>query len=122
MSLFRNTFHVLVTRNRFRVRHLESNREADFDANPPFTTARLLIGEFGVAEALLKRALREMLKSNFFSVGPRVLMQPLEMLEGGLSEIEHRILKELAIGAGAMKSEVWVGPRLEDAEIMAKLK
>jgi hypothetical protein len=122
MSLFQNTVYVMVKKNQFRVRHLESNKEVTFDAEPPFTTTRLLIGEFRVADALLRKALREVLNSNFFSVGPRVLMHPLEMLEGGLSEIEQRILKEIAIGAGAMKAEVWVGPPLTDGEVKAKLK
>ena len=44
------------------------------------------------------------------------------MVEGGLSEIEERILKEVAIGAGATKVVVWVGAPLTDADVKAKLK
>jgi rod shape-determining protein MreB len=49
-------------------------------------------------------------------------MHPLEMTEGGLSEIEKRILNELAIGAGAMKVVVWVGPELSDTEVREKVR
>jgi hypothetical protein len=120
-ALFGKTVYVLVKRNQFRVRHIESNTEATFDAQPPFTTTRLLVGEYLVAESLLSRALKQVLNTRFFSVPPQVVIQPLEMIEGGLSEIEERILRELAMGAGAAKVAVWVGAQLTDAEVKAKL-
>ncbi len=112
---------VYVKKNQFRVRSLESAAEATFDAQPPFTTARLLIGQFQAAEKVLKRAVTEMSKSKIFAVSPQVLIQPLEILEGGLSEVEERVLKEVAIGAGASKVVVWVGRELSDAEVREKL-
>ena len=119
-ALFANTVYVLVKRNQFRVRHLESNAEVTLDAQPPFTTSRLIIGEFSVAESLLKRGIREVSKRGFLSMAPFVVIQPLEMLEGGLSEVEERVLREVAIGAGATRVVVWVGPQLSDAEVKAK--
>jgi len=116
-----NAVYVRVKKNQFRVRSLESAAEATFDAQPPFTTARLLIGQFQAAEKVLKRAVTEMTKSRIFAVSPQVLIQPLEMLEGGLSEVEERVLKEVAIGAGASKVVVWVGRELSDAEVREKL-
>jgi len=50
-----------------------------------------------------------------------VLIQPLELIDGGLSEIEARILHELAIGSGASKVVVWVGAELSDTEVKQKL-
>src|SRR6266581_820597 len=112
---------VYVKKNQFRVRSLESAAEATFDAQPPFTTARLLIGQFQAAEKVLKRAVTEMSKSKIFAVSPQVLIQPLERFEGGLSEVEERVLKEVAIGAGASKVVVWVGHELNDAEVRERL-
>jgi hypothetical protein len=43
------------------------------------------------------------------------------MAEGGLSEVEERVLKEVAIGAGASKVVVWVGRELSDGEVREKL-
>src|SRR6266853_849095 len=97
--LLANPIYVRVRKNQFRVRNPESAKEATFDAQPPFTTARLLIGQFQAAEKVLKRAVTEMSKSRIFAVSPQVLIQPLEMHEGGLSEVEERVLKEVAIGA-----------------------
>jgi len=116
-----NAVYVRVKKNQFRVRSLESAAEATFDAQPPFTTTRLLIGQFQAAEKVLKRAVTEMSKSRIFAVSPQVLIQPLEMHEGGLSEVEERVLKEVAIGAGASKVVVWVGRELSDAEVREKL-
>jgi len=116
-----NAVYVRVRRNQFRVRSLDSAAEATFDAQPPFTTARLLIGQFLAAENLLKRAVKEMSKGRIFAVSPQVLIQPLEMIEGGLSEVEERVLREVAIGAGASKVVVWVGDELSDAEVREKL-
>jgi len=44
------------------------------------------------------------------------------MIEGGLSQVEERVLTEAAIGAGASKVVVWLGPELKDDEVKAKLK
>ena len=120
-GLLANPLYIRVRKNQFRVRSLESAREATFDAQPPFTTARLLIGEFLVAENLLKRAVKEMSRGGIFAVSPQVLIQPLEMLEGGLSEVEARTLKEVAVGAGASKVVVWVGHELTDTDVRVKL-
>jgi rod shape-determining protein MreB and related proteins len=120
-GLLANPFYVRVRRNQFRVRNLESAKEATFDAQPPFTTTRLLIGQFLAAENVLKRAVKEMSKGGIFAVSPQVLIQPLEMLDGGLSEVEERALREVAIGAGASKVVVWVGHELSDAEVRDKL-
>jgi rod shape-determining protein MreB and related proteins len=117
-----NTVYVRVRKNQFRVRSLESATERTYDAQPAFSTSRLLIGEFLVAENLLKRALKEMSKGGIFAVAPQVLIQPLEMLEGGLSEVEVRALREAALGAGASKAVVWLGHELSDAEVREKLK
>ena len=121
-AFFESTVYVLVRKNHFRVRHIESNSEASFEAQPPFTTTRLLVGQFGVAESLLKRALKQVSKAGLLSVAPHVVIQPLEMVEGGLSEVEERVLREVAMGAGASKVVVWVGARLSDAEVKAKLE
>jgi rod shape-determining protein MreB len=120
-AFFENTVYVRVKRNQLHVRHIESDSEVAVDAQPPFTTARLLIGQFLVAESLLKQALKQVSASRFFSVAPKVLIQPLEMADGGLSEVEERVLREVAMGAGATKVVVWVGAQLNDAEVKAKV-
>jgi len=120
-AFFANHAYVRVRRNQFRVRHLESGADATIQAQMPFSSVRLLVGNFTAADQALKGALRDIAKSRIISARPRVLIQPLELIEGGLSEIEERILRELAIGAGASKVVVWVGPELTDTQVKQKL-
>ncbi|MDR0775498.1 MAG: hypothetical protein LBE81_02535 [Azonexus sp.] len=49
-------------------------------------------------------------------------MHPIDTIEGGLTQVEERLLQELTIGAGASKVRIWVGKPLTDAEVAAKLK
>lgn len=115
-----STAYVRVRRNQFQVRDLESGMDATVVSQTPFTTARLLIGQFLVAETTLKGALKQIAKGRFLPVSPRVVIHPMEMVDGGLSEIEDRIFREVAIGAGASKVVVWVGRELNDAEVKEK--
>jgi rod shape-determining protein MreB and related proteins len=119
--MFGADIYVRITRNLFRVKNLRSGQEAQGVPEAPFSTTRLLVGQFESAQRTLKSTLAQV-GSGWFLVSPNVLMHPLEMVEGGLSQIEERILQELAVGAGAKKVIIFVGPALGDAEVSAKLK
>ena len=116
-----STVYVRVRRNQFQVRDLESGMDATVVSPTPFTSARLLIGQFLAAETTLKGALKQIAKGRFLPVSPHVVIHPMEMVDGGLSEIEDRIFREVAMGAGASKVVVWVGRELNDAEVKDKL-
>jgi len=77
-----------------------------------FTTTRLLVGQFKVAEELLTTLVKDVKSRGLFSAQPRLLFQPLEMIEGGLSEVEERVFLELGAGAGARHVKIYVGPKL----------
>jgi hypothetical protein len=83
-------------------------RSMTFHSKEPFTTTRLLIGKFFVAEECLKNAVKEFGAIGFFKRAPKIIIQPHEYLEGGLSEVEDRILREIALGAGAREAHVVV--------------
>jgi hypothetical protein len=119
-AFFENIVYVRVKRNSLRVRHLGSGRDASYQSAPPFSTERLLIGQFTIAESLLKRAFRETFSAALLKPAPYVLIQPLEMLDGGLSQVEERVLTEVAVGAGGSRIVVWVGPELSDEDVKAK--
>jgi hypothetical protein len=120
-TLFSNTVYVRLKRNQIRLRHLESGDENTVQADPPFTSERMLVGDFTAAEHALKKAMKGFGKKGFFSAAPRMLIQPLEKIEGGLCQIEERVLREMALGAGASKAVVWVGPELIDSQVKDKL-
>lgn len=130
-KLFTCDLYVRVYKNRFVLRLLDgSSREQSFDAEQTFTSTRLLVGQFMIAEACLKQAMVSVVKRGWFTRSPRVLIQAMEMVEGGLGDIEERIFRELALGAGAHKAVLWLPPELAapsasvltDAEVEEKLK
>jgi hypothetical protein len=120
-ALFANHAYVRVRRNEFRIRHVESGTDTTVRAETPFSTIRMLIGEFSAAEHTLKTALKKLATGRIIPVAPRVVIHPLDMTEGGLSQVEERVLREVAIGAGASRVVVWVGPELSDSDIKQKL-
>lgn len=120
-DLFTSSVYVRVRRNHLRLRHVGKHREIELSAPDPFTTRRLLIGEFSRAERLLAEGLQR-LHSGLFSPSPMVVIHPLEMVEDGLSPVETQAFRELAAGAGARRVLVWTGHELSDAEVLARIK
>jgi rod shape-determining protein MreB len=50
-----------------------------------------------------------------------MVMHQLYLAEGGLCEIEDRILRELALGAGAREVFVWSGEPLTKEQLVGKV-
>lgn len=120
--LFSSTLYVKVYSNRLVLRQLERGENLELTANPAFTTTRLLVGEFSVAQLLLKQAVAALIGKCLQLFGPKVVIHPLEKIEGGLSQIEERLFLELAYGAGAKAAKVYLGPELSDDAVRAQLK
>jgi rod shape-determining protein MreB len=120
--MFFSTVYIQVRKNQFHLRRLESDTELTVVALEPFTTSRCLIGQFCLAEKLLQGAIKRLPKNRFLAVALRIVIHPVEMVEGGLSEVEERVFREIALGARASKVLVWVGDALSDAEVRDKLR
>lgn len=113
-------FYVRIRRDRIDVRCIETNRNATRTSESGFSTSRLLVGTFTEADSLLKSAVEECRVASEFVPARRLfVMHPLEMTEGGLSQVEERILLELAAGAGASKTVVHEGAELSDDGVLA---
>ena len=119
--MFNNTIYIQVYPNRFELRHIESAQSATVSAENPFTTERLLIGQFSQAQLVLNSGMKELNPRKWLIMPPKVIIHPMEMTDGGLSEVEERILKELGMGAGARKVVIWVGHALSDREVTSKV-
>jgi hypothetical protein len=121
-KLFANTLYVKVFINSYELRHIESGKTVEVVSKPPFTTTRLLVGEFEQAATVLKKAIAQVYsgENKLFLPSPIVIIQPMAMSEGGLSPVEERCLQELALSAGARKVIVYIGKPLTDQEILLK--
>lgn len=120
--MFASHVYIRIAVNKLTVRHLESGKEVTRAGQPAFTSQRLLVGDFTAADRLLKEAMKEVLPRHPFALAPLALVHPLDMVEGGLSQIEQRVFTELALGARARKVKVHVGAELADAAVLAILK
>lgn len=108
-------YYVQIKKNSFALRCANTGESIVLNAPTPFSTKRLLIGEFSVAEDLLKKAFSHFPKS---LVSPIVVMHPLEMVDEKLSEVEKKVLREIAMTVGARDVKLWIGKELTDQELL----
>ena len=78
----------------------------------PFSHPRVLIADFTIAEKILQHIFQSLHHKKLIAAAPLVVIHPMEKLEGGLTMIEHRVLLELASGAGARDVSVYTGSQL----------
>lgn len=92
----------------------------------PFSHTRSFIGNFMLAEKILQHGIFT-LNNSKLRAAPRVIMHQLEKTDGGLSDIEERVLRELAIGMGAREVLIHTGSKIKVRaqsydDIKAKIK
>jgi len=125
-SVFVRNFMIRVYQNRFEVVPLDSVSESvTIDSTEPFSTPRLLVGDFSLAESALQKAMRSVVPRRWFGLlAPRVsaLIHPVEMAEGGLSQVEHRVLEEIAEASGIGRVVIWCRPELSAPEALGRLR
>ncbi|MBQ4834891.1 MULTISPECIES: rod shape-determining protein [Pseudoalteromonas] len=78
----------------------------------PFSHPRVLLADFYIAEKVLQHVVKEMHTSQRISPAPRIIFQPMEKTEGGLSSVEERAFRELCVGAGAREVIIYTGNEL----------
>lgn len=83
----------------------------------PFGHPRLVLGDFTVGEKLLCHAVRSILKGKWFTPMLLGIVHPERQLEGGLTQIEYRALRELCVNAGCRKVAVHEGRVLTVDEV-----
>ncbi len=109
-----SVLYIQIRRNQITVRDLESKREVSGDA--AFSNQRLLIANFFVAEKVLQDLVLQLHPRStpaFFLPAKRmdIVVSALEMNEGGLSQVEERILHEVVAGATLMKYRQFPVPK-----------
>ena len=94
--------------------------QPDIEVINPFEHKRLIFYDLRLAAHVITHFIYK-LKSNpriSCTMAPRIIMHPLKKFEGGITEVEHFLLKQLAQEAGAYKSAVWDGAPLSDNEVL----
>jgi hypothetical protein len=119
--MFKTDLYIQVLENLVRVRNVTTGQSVEQRPKQPFSHVRALVGNFTEAEAAIKSAVAEVRGSGLFR-RVRILIQPMGKHEGGLPQIESRVLRELALGSGATKVVVWVGEVLSDEAVQTKIQ
>ncbi|NVJ59493.1 MAG: 1-pyrroline-5-carboxylate dehydrogenase [Gammaproteobacteria bacterium] len=116
-KLFTTDLYVKVSKNKLVAKNLSTNSSwQSITPEKPFTTDRLLVGTFSAAEPTLAQLVKKLLPKGLLKKSPQILIHPVDMVEGGLSEVESRVFRELAFGAGACRVVLYVGSELSDSE------
>lgn len=77
------------------LRDVKAGNEATGTPATLFSTTRLLVGEFSPFETCLKECLLKVRPRSLFGIAPVIVIQATAMNEGGLCEVERRILPEV---------------------------
>ena len=118
-SLFsKQIIYVQVLKNQFILKSINSSKIVTMKAEVPFSTQRLLIGQFSIAEKLLRLGVEEVLDRKFI-FAPKMIIHPLEYVEEGLSEVEEKVLIECGLTTGAQNVKIWVGDVLTDDKVVS---
>jgi len=121
-NLFFTDLYVKVHENKFEIKNISENGSwVSGCPDAPYTTDRLLVGTFSAAEPALRKLIKRVRPKSWIKKSARVVIHPMSKFEGGLSEVEQRLLKELALGAGAFKVALHVGYELTDSEAIKLL-
>jgi|TARA_B110000037_G_scaffold94426_2_gene110907 rod shape-determining protein MreB len=115
--------YIQVLENKFIIQVLDNNESREiFLPEKNFTTKRLLVGDFSAAQDCLSKAIKRLAPKKLFTrKTAAVVMNPMEMYKGGLSEVEERILNELAFSSGAIKVALHTGATLTAKEAKHKI-
>ena len=85
----------------------------------PFAHPRTPLSDFTVAEMLIKGFIRKLSGHKLSVLSPLMVLHLAIELEGGITQIEARALKELGVAIGAKWCCGWIGPDLTDEQVIA---
>ena len=116
------TLYLRVGVNHVHARNITKNIDASVTPEKPFTTQRVLVGNFLEAELAIRKAIFQVYPRNIWlRPPPYIVVHPLALTEGGLSPVERRALIEVCMaaggGSGARTVTVHVGAELTDSEV-----
>ena len=113
-----DTIYVKIYADRFVLKNVETSEVAEIRRDPGFRSPRTLIGHFTSAEKEFREGFGKV-RRGFLS--PWVLMHPMELIEGGVTQVESRALIELASGCGARRAGIWEGSELAGDRVRAAI-
>ncbi|PHR47041.1 MAG: hypothetical protein COA32_08955 [Fluviicola sp.] len=87
--------YIRLFENKVELRHLEKDQNITRTSHDKFSNERLLVATVSVAIKFIKEILFEIKGDQLIKPRLVVLIQPMEKVEGGVSEVEKMILRDL---------------------------
>lgn len=115
-----NLLYIKLWRNQIEVIDVEKNISVREKSNTPFSNSRLIISEFLIAESFFKKVFLRLKKNYKIKRYDTILVHPMELNEGGISEVEKRIFMESFERVGARRILIWEGRELSNREVLKK--
>jgi hypothetical protein len=102
LSIFKRVpVYIKLFENGVEIINLETGEVISRKSTEPFSTKRFIIADFNKANELIRSVLNDLLpRKSIFPRQTKILIQQVETVEGGLSEIEKRALRDLGEMAG----------------------
>lgn len=94
------TVLIQLYRNRVVIRNIDLGITIDRTCSGKFSNPRMVLADFRVAEEFTRSLLREMSQKRF-APPMKVLVQPMELVDGGISPVEQRSFNDFAQHLGA---------------------
>ena len=91
--------------------------KADLSILNPFSHPRSLINDFQCASKILMHAVRDVHRARWFAPHPRLIIHPMEKVEGGLTSIETRAFRELCLSANAREVSIYLGKEPDNSKL-----
>ena len=91
----KETVYIRLFENKVELRHLEKDQNITRTTQDKFSNERLLVATVSVAIEFIKEILFEIKGDELIKPRLVVLIQPMEKVEDGISEVEKMILRDL---------------------------
>lgn len=114
--------YLKIYRNRFEVINLENGSVTNEKSEKDFSTERLLVGNFSIANDCLLAIGKNINGKRLLKRRFDTLIHPVEMADGGLCEVEEKIFRELTIEFGTVRNTLYCGPELTNEQALAYLR
>lgn len=92
---------IYISRNRMEVLNVDTGIVVAGNPASPFSTSRLLLGEFDPALELLRSLIKKVRSNRVLKPFLNVILQPLDLIDGGVSDVEKGTLVNLGLQSGA---------------------
>jgi rod shape-determining protein MreB len=116
-KLLNNTLYIRLGEDSVTLYDPKREKTKVYRSDRKFSNERLAVSSFIVAEDFLSKTVKDFYSVGLFHPAPLVIMHQEYKTEGGLGEVEIRVLRELALSAGAREVHVWEGAKLSREQI-----